>query len=168
MEVDGHRAERRLPERPNEDGPGEDLHPAREAGRPQRRDGEHERRQHREERDHPVRELDVRVVALLRERIARLAAGPVLAAEARGGEANGRTRGDDQDEHPHSDAGNLPEALRGDGERASPRERARGGLGLHTASLDALRAQAISTPWPASTEPMRRRKSSRAWNSAWS
>ena len=62
--VDGDRAERRLPERAGEDDPREDLHAAAEPARAERRDGEHERREDREERDDAVRELDVRVVAL--------------------------------------------------------------------------------------------------------
>ena len=133
--VDGDRAERRLRERAGEDDPGEDLRAAAEAGRPQRADRERERRQHGEERDDAVRELDVGVEAARRERVAGLAAGPVLAAEAGAGEPHRRARGDDQHEHRNRGDGEPPEAPGRENERATPRQRLRNRLGGHCASL---------------------------------
>jgi hypothetical protein len=110
--VDRERTERGLAERAHEHEGGEHLHPAAQPGRQPGRDREHERRDHGEERNDAVRELDVRVVALLRQRIAGLAAGPVLAAEARAGQPNGRTRRDDEHEGDGRDDRDAPESLR--------------------------------------------------------
>src|ERR687885_75393 len=95
MDVDRERAERRLEERAHEDGERESRGPAGQAlGTPRREPGE-EREHDRRPGDHPVPELDVRVVALLWEGVPRLAPGPVLAAEARAGETNRRPGRDD-------------------------------------------------------------------------
>jgi hypothetical protein len=110
--VDGDRAERRLAERACEDDRGEHLHPAGEAARAPRRDGKHERRDHGEEGHDAVRELDVGVVALLRQRVAGLAAGPVLAAEARAGQPDRRARGDDEHESDRRGERNAPKSFR--------------------------------------------------------
>jgi hypothetical protein len=80
--VDGDRPERRLCGCPDEGADREPPRPPRQRARQPRADCKREREDDRHAGDHPVSELDVRVVALLRERLAGLAAGPVLATQA--------------------------------------------------------------------------------------
>ena len=88
--VDGERAERRLRERPEERREREPSHPARQPGREARAEPRDERGEDRERAHDAVAELDERVVALARQRVAGGAAGPVLAAEAGVRQADGR------------------------------------------------------------------------------
>ena len=104
----------------------------------------------REEREDAVPELDVRVEALRLE-VVRLAAGPVLAAEAGAGQAHRRAGGDDQDEHHRvrrARAGGTQ--LSESDARRDARERL--GSCFHALTVAPLRR-------PASTVPTRARKS---------
>ena len=96
VEADRQVAERRLGERAQEDGEREPAGEARQAADPERAQRGDQRERDRDPADQPVAELDVGVVALFGERLARLAAGPVLAAEAGPGQPDGRPRDQDQ------------------------------------------------------------------------
>ena len=120
------RAERRLQQRPEEDDerePPQLRAPSSHVG---------ERDEDREERDHAVRELDVRVVALRLEVMLR-AARPVLAAETRAGQPHGRAGGDDHDEHRRVREGQPAERRGREREVAHAGERL--GAGFHQPEL---------------------------------
>src|SRR5262249_45127906 len=82
----------------------------------------------------PVRELDVGVVARREDPRAGVAPRPVLAAEARAGEPDGRPRGDDHEQPDDVRDRDAPEGARRDGEAAEPRQR-----GFHHRATVALR-----------------------------
>ena len=81
--------ERRLRQRPGEERDRELLCPAPQRG-PQRCQGDQQRDQDRHPADDPVSELDVSVVVLRRQGMARFAPGPVPAAQARAGQSHRR------------------------------------------------------------------------------
>src|SRR6185437_544077 len=111
--------------------------------------------------------LDVRVVAA-RQRMLRRARRPVRAAEPRAGEADRRSRGDDEDEDTDGREGDAPE----DGRRHRPREparhRGRCGPRVHESSVEGFSRSygSRTTPEPFSTEPTRARKRPARSNSA--
>jgi hypothetical protein len=86
-----------------------------------------ERHDDREEREHAVRELDVRVEALRLE-VMRRATGPVLAPETGAGEADRRSGRDDQDEHDGVQQCEPAKRLRRERDPAQTGERLRAGV----------------------------------------
>src|SRR5688572_27970134 len=124
--------------------------PAWQARDAEGRRGGHERRQADGEARDAVPELDEGVVVLRRqERLA--AARPVLAAEARTGEAHRRARNDDEEESGERRPGEPREDRGRGGEGAEP---GAAGPGLH-------HERETATPLPSTTRPMRARK--RRW-----
>ena len=132
--VDGEGAERRLRERAEERREREPSHPARQPRREACTEPGDERGENRQSADDPVPELDERVVALARQRIARGAAGPVLAAEAGVRQADRRARDDDQPEPERRGEREPPEGVRRELEPPGAREQGRR-LDLHRPSL---------------------------------
>jgi hypothetical protein len=100
VEVEDHREapERDLRDGPEERGQRDPDDPARQPCHAARRVPGGERREDSEDGDHPVPELDHRVVAQRGER-RRPAARPVVAAEARAGQPHEGARGDDEAKH---------------------------------------------------------------------
>src|SRR5207248_11028381 len=85
----------------------------------------------------------VGVEAALRKEMRRLAAGPMLAAEAGAGEADARSRPDDQDEPRDGPPREPTEALGGQLEPARERRR----RGTHAPTVEAGRARQRTTTW---------------------
>src|SRR5919109_64800 len=132
-------SEGRLQRRADEDGEGERGRPEREAVDPPRREPREEGERDRRPCDHPVPELDVRVVALLREGIPRLAARPVLAAEPGAGKADRGPGRDDDVEGADGGEGEGTEARRRDLEDASTGARRGRRLDVHENESRAVR-----------------------------
>ncbi len=120
--VDGDGAEGCLQRGAEEASAGEPPDPRPRAGE----ERGHERRQRDDDRDpgdDPIRELDDRVEAVRRQRLARLAARPVLAAEARARQPYRRAGRDDDDEHQRVRECKPPERPRRQREAAQTRQR---------------------------------------------
>ena len=115
--------------RSDERGHRQPSRPARQPARPPCADREREGQDDRHARDHPVPELDVRVVALLREGLARLASRPVLAAEPRARQPDDGAGRDDQPQSSERQEREPPERGRRKLVCAQPRQ-ARG-LDVH-------------------------------------
>ena len=132
--VDGEGAQRRLRERPEERREGEPPHPPGQAGCEAGADPRDERGENRESAHEAVSELDERVVALARQRVARRAARPVLAPEAGVRQANGRAGDDDQPEPERRGERESPEGVGRELDRAGAREQGRR-LDVHPPSV---------------------------------
>src|SRR5262249_36275474 len=113
-------------------------------------------------RDHPVPELDVRVVALGGERLPRLAPGPVLTAEPGARQPYDSARGHDQPEG--EDRGGGDTAIRDGRELEGAQPGQARGVDVHGAEC---RPRYVSaTPSPVSTRPIEATNKSRAVSSA--